>query len=561
MPPTLRESCLDAAGLVCGVSSAANRVIKRDVGFRLERARRALTVTRVARQAGIRRVLAEIGVSGHREATREGARAFREALEELGTTFIKLGQLLSSRPDLLPDVYIEELSGLIDAVSPVPFAEIESVIYAEVGDVFARINPEPLATASIAQIHDALLSSGREVVIKVRRPGVVEQVDLDLGLLRSTASLIAGHSQSARLLQIEALVDELEVHLRAELDFTEEAHNTELIADLVADYEHLTVPQLIRPYVTERVLVLERIQGRKVDATHGLAPEVASELACEFFSAYVHQVVVEGVYHADPHAGNVLLTPDGRLALLDFGLIGRLDDDTRRGLSLLLLALAQNRADDVADLIISLSLTDVHSDQPSFVHDVRRKLPRFHWRPLSSIRAGEALADLQRIALDHAIALPTAFALVGKTLAQADSIARVLNPELDPIALMEEEAIEVMALEAERRLEPNRLFAYLYTQLDPLTRLPRRVSHVLAELEQGSLKVGIVPTGLAELEHNLRSIANRVGASIIVAALLIASSLIVRVQRFEWLGVAGYALAGLLGLYVVWKIIRTPGEL
>jgi ubiquinone biosynthesis protein len=242
-------------------------------------------------------------------------------------------------------------------------------------------------------------------------------------------------------------------------------------------------------------------------------------------------------------------------------LIGRLDDDTRRGLSLLLLALAQNRADDVADLIISLSLTDVQSDQPRFVHDVRRKLPRFHWRPLSGIRAGESLADLQRIALEHSIALPTTFALVGKTLAQADSIARVLNPNLDPIALMEEEALEVMLLEAERRLEPNRLFAYLYTQLDPLTRLPRRVGHVLSELEQGSLKIGIVPTGLGELEHNLRSIANRVGAAIIVSALLLASSIIVRVHRFEWVGIVGFALAVGLGLYMVWKIVRTPGEL
>jgi ubiquinone biosynthesis protein len=532
------------------------------VGARFERARRALVVTRVARHAGMRRVLAEIGVRGHREATREGAQAFRGALEELGTTFIKLGQLLSSRPDLLPDVYIDELSQLVDQVPPVPFADIDAVIRTEVGDdVFAEIDPEPLATASIAQTHRALLRSGREVVIKVRRPGIVEQVEVDLALLRSTAALVAGHSETAQLLQIESLADELEVHLRAELDFLEEAYNTELIAGLVADYDRLLVPQVIRPYVTERVLVLEHIDGRKVSAEHGLAPDVADELARQFFSAYVYQVVVEGVYHADPHSGNVLLTDDGRLALLDFGLIGRLDDDTRRGLSLLLLALAQNRADDVADLIMSLSLTNVQSDQPRFVHDVRRKLPRFHWRPLSGIRAGEALADLQRIALDHNIALPTSFALVGKTLAQADSIARRLSPQLDPIALMEEEAIEVMLLEAERRLEPNRLFAYLYTQLDPLTRLPRRVSHVLSELEQGSLKLGVVPTGLAELEHNLRSIANRMGAAIIVAALLLASALIVRVPRFEWLGIAGFALAALLGLYMVWKIIRTPGEL
>ena len=532
------------------------------MGARFDRVRRALYVTRVARRSGIFRVLAEVGVVGHRDATREGAQRFRHALEELGTTYIKLGQLLSSRPDLLPDVYIEELSHLVDEVPPVPFETIQAVINADLGEgVFVRIDPTPLATASIAQTHRALLATGREVVIKVRRPGIVEQIELDLSVLRSTASLLAGHSATAQLLQIEALADELEVHLRAELDFVEEAHNTRLIGGLLEGYDRLIVPAVISPYVTERVLVLEWIDGEKVGEAHGLAPETAAELARQFFGAYVKQVVVEGVYHADPHRGNVLLTGDGRLALLDFGLLGRIDEDTRSGLSLLLLAIAQNRADDVSDLIISLSLTGVDADQPGFVHDVRRKLPRFHWRPLSGIRAGESLADLQRIALAHRIALPTSFALVGKTLAQADSIARTLDPELDPMALIEGEAAEVMLVEVERRLEPNRLFAYLYTQLDPLTRMPRRLGHLLSELEQGSLKVGIVPTGLTELEANLRSIANRVGAAIIVGALLLSSALLARVHRFEWLAFSGFCLAAVIGLYMVWKIIRTPGEL
>src|SRR5205814_1080432 len=207
---------------------------------------------------------------------------------------------LSSRPDLLPDLYIEELRRLVDEVPPVAFAEIDAVIQADLGsDVFASIDPQPLATASIAQTHRALMKNGRAVVVKVRRPGVVEQVEVDLALLRSTARLLSGHSETAQLLQLEALADELAVHLRAELDF---------------------------------------------------------------------------------------------------GLLGRLDEDTRRGLSLLLLAIAQNRADDVADMILALSLTAVRSDQPGFVQDVRRKLPRFHWRPLRAIRAGQALADLQRIA-------------------------------------------------------------------------------------------------------------------------------------------------------------------
>ena len=397
--------------------------------------------------------------------------------------------------------------------------------------------------------------------MKVRRPGVVEQVELDLDLLRSTAGLLERRSEAAQLLQIAALADELEVHLRAELDFVEEAHNAELIADLVADYQDLVVARVVRPHVTERVLVLERIRGRKLEPDHGLDSERAHELARTFFRAYVHQVTRAGVYHADPHRGNVLLTDDGRLALLDFGLLGRLDDDTRRSLALLLLAIAQNHADAVGDLILGLSLTTFGSDQPGFVHELRRKLPRYHWRPLAGIRAGEALADLQRISLRHGIRLPPAFALVGKTLSQADSIARTLDPLLDPVALLEEDALEVVLAEASSRLEPNALFSYVFTQLDAVSRLPRRVAQLVDRLETGTLKVGVAPTGLEGLEHLVRSAANRVGAALIVVGVLIASALIARVHDLRWIAGGGFVLAVVLGLYMVWKIIRTPGEL
>jgi predicted unusual protein kinase regulating ubiquinone biosynthesis (AarF/ABC1/UbiB family) len=528
-------------------------------GDRFARTKRAFYVTRVARRGGLVRVLRELRLVGTRPATREGAIEFRRALEELGTTYIKLGQLLSSRPDLLPDVYIDELGKLVDQVPPVPFAAIEQVIAEDLGgDTFARIDPEPVATASIAQIHGALLTSGREVMVKVRRPGIERQVRLDLSLLRSTAAMLERRSERAQLLQTRALADELEVHLRGELDLTEEANNTELIASLLEDYDDLVVPNVIRPYVTERVLVLERIDGRKVDADHGLSPKRAADLARRFFKAYVKQVTVDGVYHADPHRGNVLLTADGRLALIDFGLLGRLDDDTRRSLALLLLAVAQNRADDVADLILGLSRTSLSSDEPAFLHDLRRKLPRYHWRPLSGIRAGEALADMQRISFEYGISLPTSFALVGKTLAQADSIARVLDPKLDPIQLLEEDALEVMLREAERRLEPNQLLAWAYTQLEPLARVPRHVSQVVNKLETGTMKVGVVPSDLGGLEHVLRSVANRIGAAMVVVGLLVASALMARVSHV--VALVGFCIAGAMALYLFWRIMRTPGS-
>jgi ubiquinone biosynthesis protein len=525
-----------------------------------QRAKRAREVVSVARRRRLVRVLRELGVVRKRPATREGAVEFRHALEELGTTFLKLGQLLSSRPDLLPDAYIEELSKLVDEVPPFAFADVEQTVREDLGpDVVVQLDPEPLAAASIAQIHAALLADGREVVVKVRRPGIAEQVDLDLALVRSGVDFLEKRSETAQLLQLRALADELEVHLRAELDFVEEASNTELIASLIADYEDLVVPRVVRPHVTERVFVLERIRGVKLTPEHGVPRERAERLASNFFRAYIRQVTQAGVYHADPHRGNVLLTDDGRLALLDFGLLGRLDDETRTTLALLLLAMAHNRAEDVAAQLLSLSLTTLQSDEPAFVHELRRKLPRYHWRPLAGIRSGEALADLQRICLRYGIRLPTSFALVGKTLSQADSIARTLDPQLDPIALIEEESLELMLAEAESRLEPNQLFSLVFTQLGALSRVPRRVAQIADRLETGTLKVGIVPTDLETTEHMLRSVSNRLGAALIVVGLLVSSALMARVDHT--VSLVGFLLSGVIGLYMLWRIVRTPGDL
>jgi predicted unusual protein kinase regulating ubiquinone biosynthesis (AarF/ABC1/UbiB family) len=304
---------------------------------------------------------------------------------------------------------------------------------------------------------------------------------------------------------------------------------------------------------------MDRVHGGKVENDHGLDQGRADALAQTLFRAYIRQVTVKGIFHADPHRGNVFLTPDGRLALLDFGLIGRLDDDTRTSLALLLLAIAQNRADDVADLILTLSLTSTASDEAGFVHELRRKLPRYQWRPLADIKTGEGLADLQRLCLQHGIALPTSFALVGKTLSQAESIARTLDPMLDPVQMIRDEGWTVMAQEAEHRLEPNQLLAFGFTQLQPLLRFPRRLAQLVQKLETGTMKVNFAPVELQDLERLLRSTANRVGAAMIVSALLISSALMARVNHT--LSVIGFLAAAALGLYMLWRIARTPGGL
>ncbi|MBA2385399.1 MAG: AarF/ABC1/UbiB kinase family protein, partial [Actinobacteria bacterium] len=396
-------------------------------------------------------------------------------------------------------------------------------------------------------------------VVKVRRPGIEEQIALDLELLHSLTSFAEGRSNTARLLQLKPLAEELEAHLRDELDFVEEAHGTELIAGFVAEHEHLVVPAVIHPYVTERVMVLERIDGEKVSREHRLDGETAEQIARELLRAYVQQITVHGVYHADPHRGNFLLTPDGRLALLDFGLIGRIDEDTRRTLGLLLLALAQNRAEDVGDLILGLSLTSLSSDEAGFVHDLRRKLPRYHLRSLAGIRVGEALADLQRIALAHSISLPTSFSLVGKTLSQADSVARVLDPELNPIDLLEEDGLEVMLQETERRLEPaNLVLALLHAaraaranaSAPRAARLAPRDGHAEGGRRADRPRRARAPGALGRQQvgggdHHRRA-ARRLGAD---------------GARERRGGGCRFRAVGRARAVQLWRIFRTPGDL
>ena len=373
------------------------------VGARRERLRRALEVGRVARRTRLLRVLREVGVSGERPATREAAREFRLALEELGTTYVKLGQLLSSRPDLLPDVYIEELTHLVDEVPPVPFAEIEPVIRRAIGlTAFAEIDPEPVAAASTAQIHKALMTDGREGVGKVPAAGVYEQalVDLELSALRRTSS----RSDPARPdPQLSALAEEVDVHLRR--SWTSRRRPKKHRARRPLPHGHPNVRHsVVHPYVTDGGARSENIEGKRVADDHGLDEERAGHLAREFFRAYVRQVAAEGVYHATA-SGNVRLRRTGRLALRD-RLLGRLDDDT-----------ADERADPAGDRrrtaattwrLIFAFRTRLSNGRAGLRRRAPRKLPRGTTGAAVRLRAGEALADLQRMSVKYAIRLPRA---------------------------------------------------------------------------------------------------------------------------------------------------------
>jgi predicted unusual protein kinase regulating ubiquinone biosynthesis (AarF/ABC1/UbiB family) len=437
----------------------------------------------------------------------------------------------------------------------------------QIGDVFASFEDAPIASASIAQAHGAILRTGERVVVKVRRPDIAAVVAQDLQILDRLSRRIEAHVDAARLLQLRGISDELAWSLRRELDLRSDAANGQLIADATEDYPLVRVPKVFTQYTSSSVLVMERVDGVRVDhpAVDAMASELRTELAIQLLRAYVRQVLVTGVYHADPHAGNVLVRPaDGVLVLLDFGLVGRLDDNTRGELTLVLLAMAENRAGDMANLLLRMSLLTHRSDEQRFEQELRRLLPRYHHTGLAQIQVGLAIVEVQQLALECGIGLPIPFALIGKTLSQVDTIARTLDPTIDPLAVIREATVPLMGEQLDRMLTPSSMLSMLAPRAMSLLELPDRAERLLDGLERGSTSISITPQ-LDDAVSELRTITNRLAAAIVVAAVVVASALLMtrpdahELLGYPALGLIGFCTAFVMAIVLVVRMARTSG--
>lgn len=533
---------------------------------------RSLEIARILSTRSTMRIARELGLYRPTDATLEGAIALRITLERLGTTFIKLGQLLSSRPDLVGELYATELSSLQDDTTPMAFGLVRTTIERSLGrrieDVFDAFEEAPLASASIAQAHGAVLrSTGERVVVKVRRPDIVDVVAEDLRILDRLSRRIEKNVDAARLLQLRNVADELSWSLRRELDMRSDAANGHLVRDSIEQFEHLRVPRMHDELTTTEILVMERVDGVHVDdpLVARMDPERRTELARQLLRAYVRQLLVLGTYHADPHPGNMLVRPvDGTLVILDFGLVGRLDDNTRSELTLVLLAMAENRASDMANLLLRMSSLTHRSDEQRFEQELRRLLPRYHNVGLAQIEVGHAIVQIQQLALRCGVQLPIPFALIGKTLSQVDHIARALDPTIDPLATIREEAVPLMGEQLESMLTPSALMSIVAPRALSLLELPDRAERLLSGIERGSTSISITPQ-LDDAVAEMRTITNRLAAAIVIAAIIVASSLLMQVDGvgtilgYPALGFLGFLAAALLGLGLIVRMIRTEG--
>lgn len=465
-------------------------------------------VVRIASRHGL--ALGFRGLSRHaRDREERTARALRQTLEEAGVTFVKLGQMLSTRSDLLPAAYIRELSRLQSEVQPEPWDRIRQALDRELGrpaaEVFSHVDHEPLAAASVAQVHTATVAappasigtdgsdgpdpSRRDVVLKIQRPSALEQVGLDISIIEQLARWLERTAPWARRLGAVALARGFAASLTEELDYRVEAENTRALAHAVRG-EELRVPQVHEELSTERLLVMERLHGvplgRAGKQLAALNPAARRTLARTLLRATISQLTVDGVFHADLHPGNVLLCEDGRLALLDFGSVGRLESGSRRALASLLFAIDADDERLACDALLELLDPPTRLDERRLTRELGQLMVRF--RGGFGPQGGAALfGKLFTLVLDHGFAVPPQIAAAFRALAALEGTLRLLDPAFDVIA----EAREIGSEQLEQEFTPERLRTELSRQaltlLPTLARLPRRVDRLADALEQGTL--------------------------------------------------------------------------
>ncbi len=489
-------------------------------------------------------------------------------LEAMGPTFIKFGQLLSTRADLLPPPYLEALSRLQDNLGAFPFDEVEAIVRVELGvrlsKGFVEFDPTPVAAASLGQVHRAVLRSGRLVAVKVQRPGVRERALEDLDALGDVAALVERHSDSGRHFEPTRLIEEFRKTLMAELDYRREARHLEMFRDRLAEFDLIVIPSPIEEYTTSRVLTMDYVLGTKVTKLSPLVRLDAegNRLADELFRAYLQQILIDGTFHADPHPGNVFLTDDGRLALLDLGMVGRIPPRMQTHLFKLLLAVGEARGDDAATAALALSIRHDQFDEAGYRQKVAEVIGLYESAPLKDLNVGRVMLDMTRAGAACGLNAAPELSLLGKTLLNLDEIGRKLNPDFDVNASIRQNASELMRRHLMKSGSPGNVFASVLEVKDFMEALPGRVNGLLDALVQSELRVKVEVIDQGSILSGLQKVANRIALGLVLAALIVGAALLMQVSTpFTILGYPGFAMVLFLaaatgGIWMTVSILR-----
>ena len=540
------------------------------------------------------------------------AKAFRKKLVELGPAYVKLGQVLSTRPDLLPEPFIRELDHLQDDVDRLPFDDVEQTIQEEFGarisKLFGSFEEEPLGSASLGQVHAATLRDGREVVVKVQRPGIRELLADDIAFFREVAGFLTSHTEAGRRIDMVGVIQQLERALADELDYRIEARNAATFRKALAEYPHILVPRVIEAYTSARVLTMERIHGVKIDQVPRIAriEHDFSKVADEFAKSYLKQIAIDGHFHADPHPGNVFVVLPGednpktpaervamerrettrealtplskleheaqdearveavtavntidqpKLALIDFGMTAHLPGAIRERIVRLLLDLADNRGDAVAETLIEMGLPLEEFERQSYMRAVANLVAQNYDLAIGEVKAGRVLYEMINISYQNGLRLPAELTLLAKALFNLDAISAALDPSYSPISAIREYGMRLANERAKEEMSWRRIFRTASETTDLVHALPHRLDLFTAKLAANEVGITVNSPQIGALLRGMQKIANRIFTGLLLTGLLIASAMLLPYRRT--MGTIGFSIAAVIGAVMVINILIT----
>jgi len=504
------------------------------------------------------------------EGSESAAESLAADLERMGPTYVKLGQLLSTRVDLLPPAYTEALTRLQDRVDPFPFEDVRAIVEEElgvsIGNAFGEFDELPLAAASLGQVHRATLRSGREVVVKVQRPGIRETVRDDMEALARLADFADSHTDVGRRYGFGQLLGQFRRSLAGELDYQREAANLRRLRQLTRDYKHLLVPEPVTDYTSSRVLTMDYVAGRKVTDVGplGLLDVDGEPLVRDLFSAYLHMILVDGFLHADPHPGNVLLTPDGRLALIDLGMVATVPPRVQDSIVKLLLAISDADGEEAASVLAQMGSPLDGYDATRFREDVSALVTRAVSLG-GDVQAGAVLVELSRLSGVHGLRPPAEMAMVGKALLNLDQVTQHLDPGFAPAEAIRESVADIMG--SGLRVSASGVMAAAIDAKEFTANFPRRANKVMQNLAEGTFSVRVDAVDEARLLHVLQRLANRLTTGIVLAALVVGAALMMQVPTdstilgYPSIAMVFFLLAAVGGAVLVVSIVVTDRKI
>jgi ubiquinone biosynthesis protein len=498
--------------------------------------------------------------------TKEKADELASDLESMGPTFIKLGQLLSTRPDFLPKSYIQALTRLQDKVEPFPFEKVEDIVAVELGvrlsKAFQKFESIPIAAASLGQVHYAVLRDGREVAVKVQRPDIKSVISEDLKALEDIASSLEKHTDVGRRFAFNDILNEFKQSLILELNYIKEAQNLTKLGNNLKGYKNIIVPSPIMDYTTERVLTMEYIPGVKITKLSPLARlEInGAELAEDLFKAYLDQVLVDGFFHADPHPGNVFVTDDHKIALIDLGMTAKVEPGIREKLLKLLLHVSEGRGHEAAMVGKEISEPLEDYDEEAYVRSVKEFVSQYLDATLEEIKVGVVVMQLTQIATESGLKAPSELTMLGKTLLNLDEIGKTLEPGFNPNKIIQEHAQSILQQHFIKSISPGNIFSSVLEVNEFLRKLPGRLNDLFDNLTHNKLSINVKAFDEIELMANMQKIANRITMGLILAALIVGAAIMMQVDtNFMVFGYPGIAIiffliAAICGLLLVFSI-------